>query len=82
MNRKIFAPIFAAVTMFAGTLGSYGGETMKNELLTVRETAIVDLGAAVARGDQKNLAAATAAPRSTIAVSLTVSSSFFMVSPP
>ena len=29
-----------------------------NELLTVKETAIVDLGTAVARGDQKSLAAA------------------------
>ena len=58
MNRKIIGTVFAAAVMLAGTLETYGGETMKSELLTVRETAIVDLGAAVARGDQKNLAAA------------------------
>ena len=58
MNKKLFGTMFAAAVMLAGTLESYGGETMKSELLTVRETAIVDLGAAVARGDQKNLAAA------------------------
>ena len=58
MNRQLFAPMFAAAVMLAGAHESYGGETMKSELLTVKETAIVDLGAAVARGDQKNLAAA------------------------
>ena len=58
MNRCFFGTVFAAAVMLAGTLETYGGETMKSELLTVRETAIVDLGAAVARGDQKNLAAA------------------------
>ena len=58
MNRKIIGTVFAAAVMLAGTLESNGGETMKNELLTVKETAIVDLGAAVARGDQKNLAVA------------------------
>ena len=58
MNRYFFGIVLAAGVMLAGALESYGGKTMKSELLTVRETAIVDLGAAVARGDQKNLAVA------------------------
>ena len=58
MSKKFLGTVFAAAVMLAGTLESYGGETMKSDLLTVRETAIVDLGAAVARGDQKNLAIA------------------------
>ena len=52
MNKKLFGTVIAAAVMLAGTIESYGGEKMSNELLTVKETAIVDLGAAVARGDQ------------------------------
>ena len=58
MNQCCFTGLAAAFFLLVGIAESYGGNRLGDKLLTVRETAIVDLGAAVARGDQKNLAIA------------------------
>ena len=58
MNRHLAAFGTAAAVLVAGASEIHGGNLMKETLLTAQETAIVDLGAAVARGDQSRLAQA------------------------
>ena len=55
MNRHLTFLATAAAFTLAGISEIHGGNFMKKELLTAKETAIIDLGAAVARGDQPHL---------------------------
>ena len=53
-----FNALCAAALLFAGTACLHGEENMNSNILTEKELAIVDLGAAIARGEQDKLASA------------------------
>ena len=58
MKRKMMQAMLAAAVMMTAAAETFGGDKMQSSILTKKECAVVDIGAAVARGDQKNLAAA------------------------
>ena len=58
MNRLFFIGLAAAFFLLAGFAEIYGGNQMSDSILTKKECAVVDIGAAVARGDQTALAGA------------------------
>ena len=58
MKIKMMQTMFAAAVMLAAAAETFGGEKMQNSILTEKECAVADIGAAVARGDQTALAGA------------------------
>ena len=58
MMGKTKRTILAAAAMLTAATETFGGDGMCDPVLTVKECAIVDIGAAVARGDQTALAGA------------------------
>ena len=57
-RRKMVRMMFAAAAMLTAAAQTFGGDKMNDVVLTEKECAIVDIGAAVARGDQTALAGA------------------------
>ena len=58
MKRKMMQTILAAAVMMTAAAETFGGDKMQSSILTKKECAVVDIGAAVARGDQTALAGA------------------------
>ena len=58
MRRKIMQTMFAAAVMLTAAAETFGGDKMQSSILTKKECAVADIGAAVARGDQTALAGA------------------------
>lgn len=58
MKGKISPTMIAAAVMLTVAAETFGGDKMNESILTKKECAVVDIGAAVARGDQTALAEA------------------------
>ena len=58
MKNKTMRTMLVAAVMLTAAAEIFGGDQMQSSILTKKECAVADIGAAVARGDQKNLAAA------------------------
>ena len=58
MKSKMMQTMLAAAVMLTAAAETFGGDKMQNSILTEKECAVADIGAAVARGDQTALAGA------------------------
>ena len=58
MKNKMMQTMLAAAVMLTTAAETFGGDKMQSSILTKKECAVVDIGAAVARGDQTALAGA------------------------